>query len=194
MVKKLKPGEDMKVGVADAWQGSRTDCEFSKRILKPFDWTYCTDYHGTLIPEDENRSHERLQIEETDQKIDMDKLKQKDEILYYENVDLFEDELADHGIAQFSAKIRVMKSSFFVLLRYFLRIDNIKAMIIDTRYYHELNDNYILREHCVRESDLNKLTALSTEIIIDPVLMSQRLPIIEEKREKLLFPNHAPSS
>jgi len=87
-----------------------------------------------------------------------------------------------------------MKSSFFVLLRYFLRIDNIKAMIIDTRYYHELNDNYILREHCVRESDLNKLTALSTEIIIDPVLMSQRLPIIEEKREKLLFPNHAPSS
>lgn len=107
LVKKLKPGEDMKVGVADAWQGARTDCEFSKRILKPFDWTFCTDYHGTLLPEDSESEHsdERFQIVDTDERIDMDKLKKKDEILFYENIDLFEDELADHGIAQFSAKI-----------------------------------------------------------------------------------------
>ena len=32
-----------------------------------------------------------------------------------------------------------MKSSFFILLRYFLRIDNVLVRIHDTRYYHEVN-------------------------------------------------------
>jgi hypothetical protein len=34
---------------------------------------------------------------------------------------------------------RVMKNSFFVLLRYFLRIDNVLVRINDTRFYHEVN-------------------------------------------------------
>ncbi len=32
-----------------------------------------------------------------------------------------------------------MKNSFFVLLRYFLRIDNVLVRINDTRFYHEVN-------------------------------------------------------
>lgn len=30
----------------------RMDSEHSKEVLKPYDWTYTTDYRGTLIGED----------------------------------------------------------------------------------------------------------------------------------------------
>jgi type 2A phosphatase activator TIP41 len=53
---------------------------------------------------------------------------------------------------------RVMPASFFILLRYFLRIDNVMLRINDTRYYHEFDTDFILREYTSREAktqDLN---------------------------------------
>lgn len=95
---------DLEVGVAKAWQGARSDCQFAKRnVVKPWDWTYSSDFQGNLLPAD--GQSKQLVVSETTERIDIEKLKRKDEILYYEDVDLYEDELADHGVAHLSVKI-----------------------------------------------------------------------------------------
>ena len=53
---------------------------------------------------------------------------------------------------------RVMPSSFFILLRYFLRIDNLMLRMNDNRYYHEFDRDCFLRVYTSREAkaqDLN---------------------------------------
>lgn len=97
-----KSDSELQVGVASAWQQARSDCEFSKKILNRFDWTFRTEYTGSLIPASDGSP---LIVETTSQSIDMERLKRKDEILYYDSIDLFEDELADHGVANMSVKI-----------------------------------------------------------------------------------------
>lgn len=69
--------------------------------VKPFDWTFTTDYTGTTFG---------FEVEETNERINMDKLRQKDKILFYNDLTLFEDELHDNGIAVNSVKI----VSFFI--------------------------------------------------------------------------------
>ena len=44
-------------------------------------------------------------IEETKERIDVDKLRVKEKILFYQDLTLYEDELHDHGIAALSVKI-----------------------------------------------------------------------------------------
>lgn len=64
--------------------------------IKPFDWTFTTDYTGTISGFDVNETNER---------IDVDKLRQRDKIMFYHELTLFEDELHDNGIAANSVKI-----------------------------------------------------------------------------------------
>lgn len=46
-----------------------------------------------------------FEVEETSERIDVNKLKQKEKILFYHDITLFEDELHDNGIAVCSVKI-----------------------------------------------------------------------------------------
>lgn len=46
-----------------------------------------------------------LQVEETEERIDYDRLKQQERIYFYDEVILYEDELADNGTAVLTAKI-----------------------------------------------------------------------------------------
>lgn len=50
-----------------------------------------------------------------------------------------------------------MPSSFFILLRYFLRIDSVMLRINDTRIYHEFGKNYLLREFTSREAKVQDI-------------------------------------
>ena len=68
-------------------------------VSRPFDWTFSTDYQGTLL------GHQKLAPQPTDDRIDMEKLKQKEKIMFYEDILLFEDELADHGCAICNVKV-----------------------------------------------------------------------------------------
>lgn len=70
--------------------------EYLEEKIKPFDWTFTTSYTGTLSG---------FEIEETNERIDIDKLRQKDKIMFYHDLTLFEDELHDNGIAVCSVKI-----------------------------------------------------------------------------------------
>ena len=46
-----------------------------------------------------------FQVESTDERIDMEQLKVKEKIYFYEDVILFEDELADNGISKLNVKM-----------------------------------------------------------------------------------------
>lgn len=65
--------------------------------IKPFDWTFSCDYRGTISGTTE--------IEVTDERIDIEKLKEKEKILFYQELMLYEDELHDNGIASSTIKI-----------------------------------------------------------------------------------------
>lgn len=108
-----------------------------------YDWTFTTAYKGTL---------QNTTPVKTDEKIDIEKLKKPDPILYFNELHLFEDELADNGIALSSVKMRVMPSCFFILLRFWLRIDNVLFRVFDTRIFHEFGKSYLIRECQARES------------------------------------------
>jgi len=92
-----------------------------------------------FIPGDpENPSH-RIPIEE---------LSRPDPILFYSEIPLFEDELHDNGTTSLLTRVRVMPTSFFILSRFFLRVDGVLFRIFDTRIYHPLSSDppLIVRE------------------------------------------------
>lgn len=53
-----------------------------------------------------------FQVESTDERIDMEQLKVKEKIYFYEDVILFEDELADNGISKLNVKM--VKTKYLV--------------------------------------------------------------------------------
>ncbi|KAJ6662230.1 hypothetical protein lerEdw1_012393 [Lerista edwardsae] len=90
----------VKVACAEEWQESRSDPEHSKEVVKPYDWTYTTDYKGTLLGD-----LVKLKVSPTTEHIDTEKLKAREQIMFFEEVLLFEDELHDHGVSSLSVKI-----------------------------------------------------------------------------------------
>uniref|UniRef100_A0A8C3SR64 TIP41-like protein n=1 Tax=Chelydra serpentina TaxID=8475 RepID=A0A8C3SR64_CHESE len=90
----------IKVACAEEWQESRTEAEHTKEVVKPYDWTYTTDYKGTLLGETV-----KLKVVPTTDHIDTEKLKAREQIMFFEEVLLFEDELHDHGVSSLSVKI-----------------------------------------------------------------------------------------
>ena len=89
-----------------------------KEVVKPFDWTFTTNYMGTVSskggPQLEVMSHDQdpppfieyyVQVAETKERIDYAKLKTQERIYFYDEVILYEDELADNGTAVLSVKI-----------------------------------------------------------------------------------------
>lgn len=81
----------------------------------------------------------------------MAKLTSREPIHFYQDLCLFEDELSDHGVAKLNVKIRVMKQNFFVLLRFFLRVDQVLIRMNDTRIYWETGMDHLLREYAEKE-------------------------------------------
>lgn len=175
----------LKVACAEEWQESRSDPEHSKEIVRPYDWTYTTDYKGTLLGDTV-----KLKVCTTTEHIDTEKLKAREQIMFFDEILLFEDELHDHGVSSLSVKIRVMPSSFFVLLRFFLRVDGVLIRMNDTRVYHEADKCYMLREYTSRESKISSLMHVPPPLFTDPNEIAQYLPIKETVYEKLEFPEN----
>lgn len=69
-----------------------------KDVVKPYDWTYSTDYKGTVLSDQ--------QFEEADEPvIDVERLKKQEPILFYDENILYEDELADNGTTVLSVRL-----------------------------------------------------------------------------------------
>ncbi|KAK7107324.1 TIP41-like protein [Littorina saxatilis] len=173
--------DPLKVAAAKVWREARADCEHIQNVVKPFDWTFSTHYKGTLC------GKPAMKVTETSEHIDIEKLKQRERICFYDDIVLFEDELSDNGCSILSVKIRVMPTSFFVLLRFFMRVDQVMVRIADTRIYHETSWNYILREYTCKDETTDKLK-VPAHVLTDPNEISKHLPVRVELYEKLVFP------
>lgn len=63
----------------------------------------------------------------------------KEPIIFYDSIDLYESELNDHGVCQLKVMIRCMPKCWFILLRYFLRIDNNFVRLRETRLFNRFD-------------------------------------------------------
>ncbi|XP_023945909.2 TIP41-like protein [Bicyclus anynana] len=167
--------DPIEVSCAEAWLESRPDAEKAK---KPFDWTFSTDYKGTLS--------DNITVERTNESIDFEILKRKDQILFYHDLTLFEDELHDHGVSKLSVKIRVMPTYWYVLQRYFLRVDDVLVRSHETRLFHMLNTDYVLREYSTKEAKAQDINIPTSEMK-DGDDVVPLLPVKEKNTEKLFI-------
>jgi len=187
MVSSIAP--DFKVRDSENWSLSNEglvkqleeENELTKKIN--YDWTYTTEYKGTLIGNNG--------IEETNDKINIELLKRDTVPLYYQELILFEDELADNGIAQCKIRVRVMQSCFLVLMRFFLRVDGVLFRIYDTRIFHEFGDfNYVIREFRKKEGEYLVIDELIKNnehfgVLSNEDIASEITPTISTKLEKI---------
>ena len=91
-------------------------------------------------------------------------LGQENPILHFGEVYLFEDDLEDCGYTMSKVRFRVMKDCWYVLLRFFLRVDGTTVRIYDTRIFHEFGKNFIHREFQHKESKWNELRAIGFDL------------------------------
>lgn len=85
-----KPSE-IKVSMAGKWLSKPVD-----KIVNSYDWTFTTLYSGAidLTLGTLNPKH---RWSETSNRIDVDLLRKREDILYYNHLVLYEDELSDNG-------------------------------------------------------------------------------------------------
>ena len=84
--------------------------------------------------------------------IPIHKLGQDNPVIKFDEIHLFEDDLNDSGFAQSFVRFRVMADSFYVLLRNYIRADGVVVRINDSRIYHALGTDELLREFQYKES------------------------------------------
>jgi hypothetical protein len=134
-----------------------------------YDWVFGTDYEGELLRD--GGGGRRVEEDPCDTFLDGDALGGGVEwegvnasvidrgllsdraapILFYDDITLYEDELHDHGVVSLNAKVRVMPTCWFVLLRYFLRVDGVLLRVEDTRYFHRFGQEWVGKERSRRE-------------------------------------------
>lgn len=156
-----------------------------KEVIKPFDWSYSTDYKGTTSDEPS--------FIESDTPIPISLLTRPDPILFFDEVMLYEDELADNGIAMLSCKIRVMPARLLLLSRYFLRLDDVLLRIRDTRVFVEFKTGQVIREYTAREEKYDilkqKLSSKKEDaatLMRDPNNLTEFMPVVERRLESLV--------
>jgi type 2A phosphatase activator TIP41 len=117
-------------------------------VIKPFDWSYTTDFKGTT---------QGPQFESTTEQIPLHLLRRPDPILFFDEVILYEDELADNGISMYSCKVRVMPARLLLLSRLFMRLDNVLLRVRDTRIYIEYATKTVIREYTEKEAEYESI-------------------------------------
>lgn len=170
----------LKVAYSDDWKSSRSGTGFTDNHIHPFDWTFSTDYSGSL--------YGQFHLEENvNQRIDIEKLKVQEEILFYKEIILFEDELHDNGVAVSAVKFRAMPSGYFLLHRYFLRVDNVLVRVADTRLHYEVGNPYVLRERSFREAKFSEISHPNVASSNDPSEYLDLMPVAYLVTDKI-FP------
>ena len=175
-------------------------------MVKPFDWSYTTDYKGTVG--DSGPRFEKT----TAAAIPVELLKRPDPILFFDNLILYEDELADNGASMLSCKIRVMPARLLLLSRFFMRLDNVIFRLRDTRIYIDFESREVIREYQAKECDYATIRKVLSEFRVpsqDPLLTSPQflanagdaqaimrdsnrlsdiLPLVEKTLERAVLP------
>jgi TIP41-like family len=79
-----------------------------------------------------------------------------------------------------------MHGCFFILARYFLRVDGVLLRIHDTRYYHAFGTGVVIRERTTREDTYERLKEkLPVAKYRDSDAVSEHLPVSSSVLENL---------
>ena len=175
----------LQVAHSGEWQKSREHHhEGIKEIVKPFDWSYTTDYKGTASREPA--------FQPSDAEIPVELLKRPDPIRFFDEIMLYEDELADNGIAMLSCKIRVMPDRLLLLSRFFMRLDNVMIRIRDTRVYVDFGAGEVIREFSARDANYDtvrdKLATMRQDVpavMRDANSLAPMIPLVGKGIERL---------
>ncbi|KAK2405110.1 TIP41-like protein [Trifolium repens] len=173
-----------------------------EEVILDYDYTFTTPYcgsgaieiekelNGTKISEETGNLH----WEDCKEQIDLIALSSKEPILFYDEVVLYEDELADNGVSLLTVKVRVMPSSWFLLLQFWLRVDGVLIRLRETRMhciFAGSTNPVVLRESCWRESTFQALSAkghpVDSAAYSDPSIISQKLPTVKRTTQKLVI-------
>ncbi|XP_042058517.1 TIP41-like protein [Salvia splendens] len=195
---KLEALPPVEVPAAALW---KFRCQPNDQVILDYDYTFTTPYSGSAGVEkgpESGRGSPGESIcsphwEDCEEQIDMVALSAKESILFYDEVVLYEDELADNGISLLTVKVRVMPSGWFLLLRFWLRVDGVLMRLRDTRMhcsFKESTEPVILREICWREATFKALSSkgypTDSSAYSDPGTISERLPVAMRKTQKLI--------
>ncbi|EPE07060.1 type 2a phosphatase activator tip41 [Ophiostoma piceae UAMH 11346] len=205
-----KTGESrLQVAYARDWASSREMSSVEGITdVRPYDWSYSTSYRGTEAKgadaDGSEKDEKQLNgdavaehLEETSEhQLPLELLRQRDPILFNDDVILYESELDDNGISILRVKIRVMPQRLLLLSRFYLRVDNVVVRVRDTRVYVDFATDEVLREYTAREDSFDNvrraLTA-SRGLRSDGVMVAMRdanivadlLPVVDAKMERL---------
>ena len=155
--------KDIVVQQADHWKKKDTSkIKDYREFEKTSDWTYSTPYKGTLrylsdaakhIKEETGLDLPVQSLEKNlscefpeESSINFGMLSPENPILHFGEIYLFECDLDDCGYTMNKIRFRVMKDCFYILLRFFLRVDGVRVRIFDTRIFHEFGTDNIHRE------------------------------------------------
>lgn len=168
---KLHPLPPIQVRVSRDWQQSRIQ-DIQDLGVKPmdYDWTFTTPYAGHVFRE--GCPPEESVWRDTSLGIDRELLMRRDPILFYDEFDLFESELDDHGMCKLTLKMRVMPTCWYVLARYWLRVDDVLVRCYDTRVFCALGDEAgsgarVIREVKQCEASLEALSRMGPNASIN---------------------------
>jgi len=162
--------------------------DFQKIEIKS-DWTYTTPYKGSLsylsktsIPHYKIPTippiKSSVSVDLTDAQIPFHKLGKENPVLHYDEIHLFEDDLDDLGFAQGLIRVRTMADSLYMLIRNYVRLDNMFVRIIDTRIYHEYGTDILLREFQYKENTFEELKKKGFEVSSEWVLSAAQADTI----------------
>ncbi|KAL9623462.1 MAG: hypothetical protein Q9204_007954 [Flavoplaca sp. TL-2023a] len=182
-----KTGNSMlQVAHSKEWQSTREKKhEGITEVVKPFDWSYSTNYKGT-------EQSPAKALEPSSTPIPLELLKRPDPIEFFDEVMLYEDEMADNGITLLSCKLRVMPARLLLLCRFFMRLDGVMLRIRDTRIYVEFQSGKVIREYTAREDKYEvvrqKLAMQGRDApaqLRDPNNIVDLLPIVDKSLESV---------
>ncbi|CAL4136216.1 unnamed protein product, partial [Meganyctiphanes norvegica] len=168
--------DTLQVAHAEAWRKARDGCEFLKKVHKPYDWTYTTAYRGSPTG--------GLVALETDERIDLEKLKTREEIKFYEEVYLYEDELDDNGCTKCVVKLKSLVSGHYVQVLYQMRIRHKSISCSQFWLQHPMEALLVSLDEYTSNSSLNP-PEIAPSIYKNPDLVWQYLPLTYEKVDKL---------
>ena len=127
------------------------------------DWSFSSPYIGHITSinnccmskyYNKIKKTKKFQIEKSDIKFPETKV---ENVLNYNQVHFFEDELGDIGFSEGKIGFGVMNECFLGLMRCYLRVDNMLVRNIDTKIYHKFGDKYIIRNFTVKEKTYDEL-------------------------------------
>ena len=181
-----------------------------------FDWTYSTPYAGSgsssAHDNDNHHHHDHPHpwIAQTHSGIQsrMHLLTDTTQpILFFHDIPFYEDDMHDNGDVSLSVKIRVMPTSFFILCRLYVRVDDVLIRCRDTRILYEFPSSHynhsnpttttttttppcpcpcIYRDICWREASWEELKSLNLPLDVRMWRMEGEDPAAKGRLQSLL--------